>query len=142
MLADRQVTVIAHGMVEAWGSPIARNGQALPAYASASTGDPAAGLKAFTAFCARCHGAAGAGISPAGHSSEHTGSIVDPAYLALVSDQSLRSAIIAGKPDEHMPDWRSDAIGPNARAMTGQEITDTVAWLAAQRIATPGQPYR
>ncbi len=29
------------------------------------------------------------------------GSIVDPSYLALVSDQDLRSIIIAGRPDEH-----------------------------------------
>jgi cytochrome c oxidase cbb3-type subunit 3/ubiquinol-cytochrome c reductase cytochrome c subunit len=41
-----------------------------------------------------------------------------------------------------MPDWRSDALGAGARAMTDQEITDTVAWLASKRIAAPGQPYR
>jgi cytochrome c oxidase cbb3-type subunit 3/ubiquinol-cytochrome c reductase cytochrome c subunit len=76
------------------------------------------------------------------HSFEGTGSIVDPAYLALMSDQSLRSTIIVGRPDEHMPDWRTDASDPNTRAMTDQEITDTVAWLASKRIATPGQPYQ
>jgi cytochrome c oxidase cbb3-type subunit 3/ubiquinol-cytochrome c reductase cytochrome c subunit len=102
-------------------------------------------LQAFNTFCARCHGTEGAGASSRTStqpSPESTGSIVDPAYLALISDQSLRSTIIAGRPDEHMPDWRSDASGPNTRAMTDQEITDTVAWLASKRIATPGQPYR
>ena len=41
-----------------------------------------------------------------------SGSIVDPSYLALVSDQSLRSTIIAGRPDLGMPDWRSDTSEP------------------------------
>jgi cytochrome c oxidase cbb3-type subunit 3/ubiquinol-cytochrome c reductase cytochrome c subunit len=50
-----------------------------------------------------------------------------------VSDQSLRSTIIAGRPDQGMPDWRSDISGPRSRAMTDQEITGVVAWLAAQR---------
>lgn len=71
-----------------------------------------------------------------------TGSIVDPAYLALVSSQGLRSIIIAGRPDQGMPDWRSDITGANARFMTDQEITDTVAWIISHRIATPGQPYQ
>jgi cytochrome c oxidase cbb3-type subunit 3/ubiquinol-cytochrome c reductase cytochrome c subunit len=66
---------------------------------------------------------------------------VDPAYLALISDQGLRSLIIAGQPQEDMPDWRSDISGAGSRAMTEQEITDTVAWLACHRVATPGQPY-
>lgn len=145
MLTDQQVAILAHGMVEAWGRPMTLNGQIPPAYASASAGDPIAGFRAFTTFCGRCHGAQGAGSSSKSSvlpSSEANGSIVDPAYLALVSDQSLRSTIIAGKPGEHMPDWHSDATGSSARTMTDQEITDTVAWLASQRIATPGQPYR
>ncbi len=145
MLTNRQVAVLARGMVEAWGRPLALQGQTLPAYASSSTGDSAAGHIAYTSFCARCHGIGGAGMAAktsAQHSTEATGSIVDPAYLALVSDQSLRSTIIAGRPEDHMPDWRSDASGPNPAAMTDREITDVVAWLASHRIATPGQPYR
>ena len=58
-----------------------------------------------------------------------TGSLVDPAYLALISDQGLRSLIIAGQPGEGMPDWRSDINGAGSRAMTDQEVTDIVAWL-------------
>jgi cytochrome c oxidase cbb3-type subunit 3/ubiquinol-cytochrome c reductase cytochrome c subunit len=145
MLTDQQVAVLAHGIVENWGRPTILNGHAPPAYTSTLTGDAVAGFQAFTTFCARCHGADGRGISAktsSQSSAESTGSIVDPAYLALISDQSLRSTIIAGRPDEHMPDWRTDASGPNTRAMTDQEITDTVTWLASKRIATPGQPYR
>ncbi len=76
-----------------------------------------------------------------GGGSTKTGSIVDPTYLALVSDQYLRSIIIAGQPEQGMPDWRTDLTGPNARPMTNQEIADTVAWVASHRIATPGAPY-
>ena len=66
------------------------------------------------------------------------GSIVDPSYLALISDQNLRSIIIAGRPDEAMPDWRSDCSNT---PMTDQQITDILAWLASKRVANPGQPY-
>jgi hypothetical protein len=65
------------------------------------------------------------------------GSIVDGSYLALISDQGLRSITIAGRPDEGMPDWRSDGAQP----LTDQQITDIVAWLASKRTANPGQPY-
>jgi cytochrome c oxidase cbb3-type subunit 3/ubiquinol-cytochrome c reductase cytochrome c subunit len=65
------------------------------------------------------------------------GSIVDESYLALVSDQALRSFTIAGLPAGVMPDWRTDAAVP----MTDQQITDVVAWLATKRTADPGQPY-
>ena len=65
------------------------------------------------------------------------GSIVDASYLALISDQGLRSITIAGRQDEGMPDWRSDGAQP----MTDQQITDIVAWLASKRTSTPDQPY-
>ena len=60
-----------------------------------------------------------------------------PAFLALISDQNLRSITIAGRPDQGMPDWRSAGAQP----MTDQQVTDIVAWLASKRVATPGQPY-
>jgi mono/diheme cytochrome c family protein len=140
MLTDRQIQIIARGMMDTWGNPNALAGQPSFAYASSNPGDPAKGNAAFSTFCARCHGTDGAGIST--NKGTRTGSIVDPAYLALVSDQGLRSTIIAGEPGEGMPDWRSDLPGPAGRAMTDQEITDVVAWIVSHRIATPGQPYQ
>lgn len=138
MLTDQQIAVLAQGIESQWGSANALGGQAAPAYASASAGDPAQGQKAFSTFCASCHGVDGTGVI---RGKLHTGSLVDPAYLALISDQGMRSLIIAGQPQDDMPDWRSDIAGAGSRAMTDQEITDTVAWLASHRIATPGQPY-
>jgi cytochrome c oxidase cbb3-type subunit 3/ubiquinol-cytochrome c reductase cytochrome c subunit len=138
MLTDPQVAVLAQGLESEWGRADALGGQTGPAYAASSAGDAAQGQKAFSTFCASCHGADGAGVV---RGKLHTGSLVDPAYLALISDQGLRSLIIAGQPQEDMPDWRSDMTGAGSRAMTDQEITDTVAWLASHRVATPGQPY-
>lgn len=139
MLTDQQITVLAQGMEATWGRANALGGQTPPAYASTSAGDPANGQTAFTTFCASCHGADGSGVS---HGKIHTGTLVDPAYLALISDQGMRSFIIAGQPSEGMPDWRSDITGTGSRAITDQEVTDIVAWLASHRIATPGQPYQ
>ena len=140
MLTDQQIQILAQGMRDAWGKPDALAGAAVPAYKSSSPGDPARGEKAFGTFCGRCHGADGTGTVSGGK--RYTGSLVDPAYLALVSDEGLRSITIAGLPEQGMPDWRSDMDGSGARAMTDQEITDTVAWLASHRVATPGQPYQ
>jgi len=71
-----------------------------------------------------------------------TGPLVDPAYLALISDQGLRSIVISGQPEQGMPDWRHHSAGPVAHSMSEQEITDVIAWLTSHRIATPGQPYQ
>ena len=49
----------------------------------------------------------------------HGGSVIDPAYLALVSDQALRTAVVAGRPDLGMPDWRGGAPGRRRSARTG-----------------------
>jgi cytochrome c oxidase cbb3-type subunit 3/ubiquinol-cytochrome c reductase cytochrome c subunit len=138
MLTDQQIGVLAHGMMQQWSKPDLLAGSNLPQYRSTLPGDGAHGQQAFGVYCARCHGAAGEG-SPADAKSGtgKVGSIVDGSYLALISDQGLRSITIAGRPDEGMPDWRADA----AQAMTDQQITDIVAWLGSKRTSNPGQPY-
>jgi mono/diheme cytochrome c family protein len=133
MLTDAQVGVIAQGMIDAWGTPSALAGATPLPYAAQGKGDAAHGQAAYQTFCASCHGADGTGVAG------KMGSIVDPAYLALIGDQGLRSIVIAGRPDLGMP----GAYGqqPEEKKMTDQEVTDVVAWLASQRTATPGQPY-
>lgn len=138
MLTDQQIAILAQGVEATWGRPGILQGQPAPSYASSSAGDVTQGQQAFATFCARCHGSDGAGVKSRQGT---TGSLVDPAYLALVSDQGLRSLIIAGQPEDGMPDWRSDKAGAGSRAMTDKEITDIVAWLASHRVAAPGQPY-
>jgi mono/diheme cytochrome c family protein len=138
MLDDQQIGVLAQGIMHQWSRPDLFAGQNLPQYRAAVQGDAASGQQAFGTFCARCHGAAGEGSTgDAKSGAGRVGSIVDGSYLALISDQGLRSIIIAGQPDEGMPDWRSDGAQP----LTDQQITDIVAWLASKRVANPGQPY-
>lgn len=138
MLTDQQIRVLAHGMMEHWSKPDLFAGQNVPQYRATVSGDAVRGQGAFGTFCARCHGVAGEGTAgDAKSAAEKVGSIVDGSYLALISDQGLRSITIAGRPDEGMPDWRSDG----AQALTDQQITDIVAWLASKRTANPGQPY-
>jgi cytochrome c oxidase cbb3-type subunit 3 len=94
-----------------------------PPYSTSTAGDPERGGETFATFCSRCHGADGRGGRGAG-------SIVDASYLSLVSDQSLRTTVIAGRPDLGAPDWRGDAP---ERPMSFEDVSDVVAWLAAQR---------
>ena len=74
--------------------------------------------------------------------SKNPGPLVEPEYLALISDQGLRSIIIAGKPEQGMPDWRSAMQGEGAHPLSDREISDIVAWLATHRVTAPGQPYQ
>jgi cytochrome c oxidase cbb3-type subunit 3/ubiquinol-cytochrome c reductase cytochrome c subunit len=138
MLTNQQIAVLTQGLASRWGKADALGGQSAPPYASSSDGDPTQGQAAFGTFCASCHGADGTGLK---RKQFQTGSLVDPAYLALISNQGLRSLIIAGQPEDGMPDWRSDMTGAGSRPMTDKEITDVVAWLASHRVAAPGQPY-
>jgi mono/diheme cytochrome c family protein len=137
-ITEEQVDAVASGLFERWASPAKLAGVALPPYDEKDSlarghqpGDPARGARAYATFCADCHGTDG-------HGGEDGGSVVDPSFLALVSDQMLRTSVIAGRPDLDMPDWRTVS---DERPMTPQEISDVVAWMAARRVPFPGQPY-
>ena len=121
-LTDQQLTILADQMEARWSRPREFVGVALPLY-SAGVGDPKHGNAVFHTYCSRCHGEDGMG-GPKG------GSIVNPAFLALVSDQSLRTTVIAGRADQGVPNWRSYSPG---HVMTQQEISDVVVWLSAHR---------
>jgi mono/diheme cytochrome c family protein len=138
MLTDQQIQVLSHGMMQQWSRPDLLAGSGLPPYKSTLAGDGARGQEAFGIYCAGCHGTAGEGSTGDAKSGKgRIGSIIDGSYLALISDQALRSIVIAGRPDEGMPDWRTHRTQP----MTDQQITDIVAWLASKRTSNPGQPY-
>lgn len=144
MLTDGQIDALAKGMLGAWARPAEFTGTALPPYADGAVGNAVNGQKVFVEACARCHGVDGTGVKavsgqplPKGATKE---TILDMSYLALVSNQSLRSLILGGQPDENVPDWRSYITGPNARALTSQDVNDMVAWLAAHRESAVSQP--
>ncbi len=128
-LTVEQIDILVHEMRARWAKPEGAPGA--PPYAATEPGDAARGTGTFAIFCAACHG-------PDGKGSAKGSSIVDDSFLALVSDQNLRTTVIAGRPDLGHPDWRN--CSPD-RPMTAQEVTDVVAWLVAQRNPNPGQPY-
>lgn len=131
MLTDSQVDALVKGMRAQWFKTGTLDGQNAPSYIASKTGDIAHGQLAYTTFCATCHGT-GARRGP------KAGSVIDESYLALISDQTLRAIVIAGRPDLGAPDWRNNVAG---HPMTDQDVTDVVAWLSSQRSKTPGQPY-
>jgi mono/diheme cytochrome c family protein len=123
MLTDDQIDAIVKGIRTRWASPTAVARIDLPPYSDPVQGDARRGADVFATYCASCHGADGRG-GPGGSS------IVDGSYLALVSDQGLRSTVIAGRPELGAPDWRGNL---RDNTMTSQNISDVVAWLSAQR---------
>ena len=131
MLTDKQVDVIVHGIRENWARPDVLRGATPPPYSSSEPGDPSRGSFVYTEYCSSCHSAGGRGGSRAS-------SIVDGSFLALLSDQELRTIVIVGRPDLGAPDWRGNIPG---KPMSPQEISDVVAWLTSQRPKFPGQPY-
>jgi len=126
MLTEQQVGILAKGLIATYGNPGVLNGQTPPPFKPTLHPNIEAGQKAYATYCASCHGANGEG-----NPKLKQGSIVDEQYLGLISDQELRSYVIAGATG--MPDWRSDV--PN-RPMSDQEVTDVVAWLASHRPAS------
>jgi len=125
-LTDRQITILADQIEERWSRPRDFAAGDLPPY-RADLGDPKAGETVFRTYCASCHGEYGTGASEAGSG---PGSVVDPSFLSLVSDQSLRTTVIAGRSDRGMPDWRKRTP---THSMTPQEISDVVAWISSHR---------
>ena len=131
MLTDKQIDVITSEIRSRWSRQGILNGANLPSYAPKSAGDAQRGEVAYKTYCESCHG-------PAGHGGQKGSSIADDSFLALVSDQGLRTIVIAGRPELGAPDWRGNVSG---KPMSDQEVTDVVAWLGSRRSQNPGQPY-
>jgi cytochrome c oxidase cbb3-type subunit 3 len=131
MLTDKQIDVLTSEIRSRWGRQGILNGANPPSYASKATGDAHRGEAAYETYCESCHGQAGQGGSKGS-------AIANDSFLALVSDQGLRTIVITGRPELGAPDWRGNLPG---KPMSDQEVTDVVAWLASMRTQTPGQPY-
>jgi len=130
MLTDEQINAIVSGIRTRWGKAHLSD-IALPSYAASTPGDSQRGVDVYRTYCSSCHGDGGRGGARAG-------SIVDGSYLTLVSDQYLRTIVIVGRPEMGAPDWRDNVPG---KPMSQQEISDVVAWLAAQRPKILNQAY-
>jgi cytochrome c oxidase cbb3-type subunit 3 len=117
MLMDAQIEILVRG-IRNWATPGGFDRANLPAYASSQAGDAPHGRDVFASACAGCHGQDGRGAR----------AIADRSYLALVTDQHLRTLMIVGMPNLGMPDWRG-----HSKPLTDSDVTDLVAWLASQR---------
>jgi mono/diheme cytochrome c family protein len=130
-LTDEQVAIITKGIKQhEWASPDSSQ-TVLPAAPSlmppaGTSGNARSGEKVFAVACAECHGENGVGGT--------YGSLNDPAFLALTSDESLRRYIITGRSDLGMPDFASDeGRGKDFKPLTEQQVSDLVALMAQWR---------
>lgn len=130
-LTDAQIDVITEEIRSRWSEQGFLDAAAAPSYALKSAGDAQRGEVAYKTYCESCHG-------PGGGGGRKASAITDDSFLALVSDQGLRTIVIAGRPELGAPDWRGNVPG---KPMSDQEVTDVVAWLASRRVQNPGQPY-
>jgi cytochrome c oxidase cbb3-type subunit III len=131
MLTDAQIDVITKEIRTRWSKQGAVDAATAPSYTPKSAGDARRGEVAYGAYCESCHG-------PGGSGGKKGSAITNDSFLALVSDQGLRTIVITGRPELGAPDWRGDVPG---KPMSEQEVTDVVAWLASQRVQDPGKPY-
>jgi len=123
-LSPQQVDVLVAGMRARWN--LKDHGAAdMPPYSPSTVGNVEHGQDSFRVSCASCH-----------QQVQHE--ITDSGYLSLVSDQSLRSIVIAGRPDLGHPDWTQVRHG---QPQTDQDVSDVIAYLHSLRSDTPGQPY-
>jgi mono/diheme cytochrome c family protein len=131
LLTDAQIDVITKEIRTRWSKQGVLDTATAPSYAPKAAGDAQRGEVAYKTYCESCHG-------PGGGGGPNGSAITDDSFLALVSDQGLRTIVIAGRPELGAPDWRGNVPG---KPMSDQEVTDVVAWLASRRVQNPGQPY-
>jgi cytochrome c oxidase cbb3-type subunit 3 len=123
-LTPQQVNILVDGMRTRWAHAD-RSVTDMLAYSSSTEGTVEQGRQIFQMNCSSCH-------------QQGQQKITDTSYLALMSDQSLRTIVIAGRPDLGQPD--SEHVRPG-QPLTDQNVSDIVAYLHSLRSDTPGQPY-
>jgi cytochrome c oxidase cbb3-type subunit 3 len=122
MLTEKQIDVITDEILSRWSRPGILNGANPPSYVPKSTGNAQQGEVVYETYCKSCHG-------PEGQGGPKGSAITNDSFLALVSDQELRTIVIVGRPELGAPDWRGNVPG---KPMSDQEVTDAVAWLASR----------
>ena len=123
-LTPQQVDVLVAGMRARWDRKD-HTTAGMPPYSSSAVGSVDHGQDIFRTSCSSCH-------------QQEQKKITDASYLALVSDQSLRTIVIAGRPDLGHPDWKQVR---HDQPLTDQNVNDVIAYLHSLRSDTPGQPY-
>ncbi len=114
-LTDAQIEILVDGMMQRWSEDA-------PPWATGrryevQQGKATHGRGAFVDMCGQCHGNDGRGAS--------AGSVINPAFLELVSAQYLRTVILCGRPELGMPQL--------AGKIEDQTIDHIVAWLRTHK---------
>jgi mono/diheme cytochrome c family protein len=127
----------AAGIAPQWGPPASLKSRAPPYLAeslkgNSNAGDKKRGAEVFARACAGCHGSHGRGGE---HEGEAIGSIHDPAFLALLSNQALRRLAITGRPDLGMPNFtQKRGRSADFTPLTATDVNDLVDLLASWRL--------
>ena len=131
VLTDEQIDILFTGMRQRWGVPL-RSQARRAAVRSRRHGRRRARWR--EVYAANVPSA----MARPARAGTQGGSIVDASYLALVSDQALRTLVIAGRPDLASRLARL----PHGQPLTAQKVADVVAWLVARRAHFPASPTR
>ena len=123
-LTPQQVDTLVGGMRLRWAHADQMVHE-MPPYSSTTIGNVEQGHQIFEVNCSSCH-------------QQEQQKITDNSYLALMNDQSLRTVVIAGRPDLGQPDYKQVRPG---QPLTEQDVSNIVAFLHSLRSDTPGQPY-
>jgi len=121
MLTDAQVEALIAGMRKEWAKPGVFGGAMPPPYQQPAGGDAKRGDQVYQARCASCH------------QKPQDQQVTSAVYLSLVSDQVLRTVIIAGRTDIGQPDWRLTGVKSSTGSLSAQDVTDVVTYLGTLR---------
>lgn len=113
-----QASALTRGMRALWGGGAVRSAEIS---GTVLAGNATNGKAVFDVACAACHGANGS-----------SGSVTDPMYLRLVSDQGLWTAVVAGRKALGSPAWNEPMPG-RPSGLTTTEVADVVAYLSSER---------
>lgn len=113
-----QASALTKGMRAMWGGGAK---QSADISGTLVAGNARNGKSVFDSACASCHGVGGS-----------AGSVTDPMYLRLISDQGLWTAVVAGRKALGSPAW-NEPMPSRPTGLTTMEVADVVAYLSSER---------
>ena len=118
-MSSDQIAAFVKGMRTLWGA--GSSGGQGGISGTVVAGNASAGSQVFASACASCHAAGGS-----------AGSVTDPMYLKLISNQGLWSAIVYGRAALGSPAW-NQPMPQHPNGLTPTEVADVVSWIAQSR---------
>ena len=112
MLTDKQIEALMRGIFRAGGASKFSTQRIHPPTRQKPPGMSIKG-RWFRTYCASCHGSEGGGGTKGS-------AITNDSFLALVSDQGLRTVVITGRPELGAPDWRGNVPGSRCQNRKSQ----------------------